>query len=141
MQVEISKPLPKFSDIQAIVPVYKQTWLRVTERYDLHDESGKNVVAKEWHSMAFDVLALGVVAVHPHEMRHAYLILSPSSTDGPYWHLSPGYEQANVIVEVFVGEKPDTSLLIGSFCEGYTYVSGDEAPDETPEYALYCVID
>jgi hypothetical protein len=141
MQAEISKPLPKFSDIQAIVPVYKQTWLRVTERYDLHDESGKNVVAKEWHSMAFDVLAFGVVAVHPHEMRHTYLILSPNSTEGPYWHLSPGYEQANVIVEVFVGEKPDTSLPIGSFCEGYTYVSGDQAPAETPEYALYCVID
>jgi hypothetical protein len=141
MQAEISKPLPKLSDIQAIVPVYKQTWLRVTERYDLYDESGGNVVAKEWHSMALDVLALGVVAVHPCEMRHAYFTLNPDVADGPYWHLSPEWNNANVIVELFVGEKPDTSLLIGSFCEGYTYVSGDQAPAETPECALYCVID
>lgn len=141
MQAEISKPLPKLSDIQTIVPAYKQTWLRVTERYDFYDESGSNVIAKHWHSIALDVLAFGIVAVPRCVMRHAYLTLDPAITEGPYWHLSPEWNNASVIVELFVGEKPDISLPIGSFCEGYDYVSGDQAPDETPEHALYCVID
>ena len=141
MQVEISKPILRLSDIQAIVPVYKQTWLRVTERYDLNEESGNNVIEKYWHSMLLDVLAFGIVAKPRYDMRHAYFAMNPDRTDGPYWQLSPAFKTDNVMVEVFVGEKPDISKPIGSFCEGYAYVSGDQAPDETPDFALDCVID
>jgi len=137
-QVSKPKPLPKLSDIQTIVPVYKQTWLRVTERYDLYDEGCNNIVAKEWHSMVLDVLAFGFVSTPYYLSEHAYFTMNPDSPESPYWLFKPGDLQ-DVVVEVFVGEKPDTSKPIKSFCEGYTYVCEEGAPVETVDYSLYWI--
>lgn len=129
---------PKLSDIQTIVPVYKQTWLRVTERYDLYDEGCNNIVAKEWHSMVLDVLAFGFISTPYYLLEHVYFTMNPDSPESPCWLFKPE-NLPNVVVEVFVGEKPDTSKPIKSFCEGYTYVCEEGVPVETVDYSLYWI--
>ena len=124
--------LPEVTDIAAIVPACRPSWIRVVTRMEWGDP-----IVREWCDLVLPVLGFGTIHQEKQEPLPAFLVLFDDVCNTPLWCCNLPQNRDTMIL-LSVDERPRESSPCKGFTDGYKYFRLEKEDDPSIAWP-YCI--